>query len=105
MEQTKKAGSYGYVIVVSLFIQMFLAGAILTTAGMFIVPVTTALNLTQGVYMLYMTIQYGTMAVMGIFMPKLLSKFKFVTLNRCAIVVMALGAFCMAMAKNIKCSI
>ena len=101
MEQTKKAGSYGYVIVASLFIQMFLAGAILTTAGMFIVPVTTALNLTQGVYMLYMTIQYGTMAVMGIFMPKLLGKFKFVTLNRCAIVIMALGAFCMAMAKNI----
>lgn len=101
MEQTKKSGSYGFVIVVSLFIQMFLAGSILMTAGMFIVPVTTSLNLTQGVYMLYMTIQYGTMAVMGIFMPKLLSKFKFVTLNRFAIVVMALGAFCMAMAKNV----
>lgn len=101
MEQTKKAGSYGYVIVASLFIQLFLAGMLLTTAGMFIVPVTTALNLTQGVYMLYMTIQYGTMAVMGMFMPKLLSKFKFTTLNKCAIVVMALGAFCMSIAKNI----
>lgn len=99
--ESKKGFHYGFIIVISLFIQLFAAGSLLMTAGMFLVPVTTALKLTQGVYMMYMTIQYGVMAVASVFMPRLLSRYKFTSLNKVFIIIMALGAFAMAAATNI----
>ena len=74
--ERKKGFHYGFIIVISLFIQLFAAGSLLMTAGMFLVPVTTALKLTQGVYMMYMTIQYGVMAVASVFMPRVLCRYK-----------------------------
>lgn len=92
---------YGFIIVISIFIQMFLGGAFLQTAGLFVLPVTQALDINQGTYMMYMTVQYVVMAITATFAPKLLSRFRFGTLNRCGIVIMGLGILLMSIAKSV----
>lgn len=92
---------YGFIIVISVFLQMFLAGALLQTSGLFVVPVTSALGISQGTYMMYMTIQYIVMAIAAMFVPKLLAKYAYTILNRIGIVIMGLGIIAMAFAKNI----
>ena len=92
---------YGFIIVISIFIQMFLGGAFLQTAGLFVLPVTKALSINQGTYMMYMTVQYVVMAITATIAPKLLSRFRFGTLNRCGIIIMGLGILLMAIAGNV----
>ena len=92
---------YGFIIVISIFIQMFLGGAFLQTSGLFVLPVTGALKINQGTYMMYMTVQYIVMAITATFAPKLLSRFRFGTLNRCGIVIMGLGILLMSIARSV----
>ena len=92
---------YGFIIIISIFIQMFLGGAFLQTSGLFVLPVTGALKINQGTYMMYMTVQYIVMAITATFAPKLLSRFRFGTLNRCGIVIMGLGILLMSIAGSV----
>jgi len=92
---------YGYIIVLSVFLQMFIAGTPVLTSSLFVLPVTESFHISQGEFMMYMSIQYIFMAIASVFVPKLLSKFKYTTLDRAGIIIMASGVGIMGLARNV----
>lgn len=92
---------YAYMIIVSIAVQRFIVCAETTSSGLFLIPVTSALNISQGTYMLYQTIEYGIMAVMSAIIPKLTTKFKYTSLNKVGLVFLTCGLLCMSTAKNV----
>ena len=67
---------YAYVILLSIALQKFIVCAENTTSGLFLLPVTTALGISQGSYMLYQTVQYAVMALASMIMPRLTARFR-----------------------------
>lgn len=101
MAKERKGFHYAYVILASIALQKFIVCAENTTSGLFLLPVTRALGVSQGSYMFYQTVQYGVMALTSMLMPKLTARFRYMTLNRIGLVCMFLGLTCMSRAQNV----
>lgn len=101
MQNNKKQFHYAYVILISVMIQRLIVSAENSVSGLFIIPVTTALGVSQGQFMLYQTVQYGMLALSSVFVQKLMTKYRYVTLNKIGLLCMSGGVMCMALAKNI----
>lgn len=92
---------YAYVILLSIALQKFIVCAENTTSGLFLLPVTTALGISQGSYMLYQTVQYAVMALASMIMPRLTARFRYTTLNKIGLLCMFCGLTCMSRAQNV----
>ena len=102
METTKKRLHYGYVIVIGAFIQYFVCSGILYNCmPLFTVPCSESFGIGQGTFTLWTTIFNVATAVCAMFMSKLVSKFKFKTLNLIAIVVAGLLTMSLAFAPGV----
>ena len=101
MAKERKGFHYAYVILASIALQKFIVCAENTTSGLFLLPLTRALGVSQGSYMFYQTVQYGVMALTSMLMPKLTARFRYMTLNRIGLVCMFLGLICMSRAQNV----
>lgn len=91
---------YSYIILISIIVQKFVISGEYAVAGLFIIPVTTSLKITQGAFMMYQTVQFSTLALVSMFIPRLLSKFKYTTLNKIGLISLSCGITCMAIAQN-----
>ena len=92
---------YAYVILLAIALQKFIVCAENTTSGLFLLPVTTALGISQGSYMLYQTVQYAVMALASMIMPRLTARFRYTTLNKIGLLCMFCGLTCMSRAQNV----
>ena len=102
MEQTSKKFHYGYLIVGVAFMQLFMAGGIFFgSSGLFIVPVTESLGISQAQFSLYLTFQQVAMGVAVILAPKLVEKIPFKRIDAMAIIPLSLAYPIMAFANNV----
>lgn len=94
---------YGYVIVVAAFIQYLISGGVIYGAsGVFVVPVTTSMNISSGQFMLYMTFTNGAMAVAATLLaPKLLQKFRYTRIDAAAVISAGAGIILMGFSRNL----
>lgn len=101
--EKKRGFHYGYIIVVAALIQYLISGGIIYGAsGVFVKPVTTSMNISQGQFMLYMTFINGTQAVTATFLaPKLLEKFSYHKLDAVAVIFATLGLIMMGLSQNV----
>lgn len=102
MESKKKKLHYGYVIVIGAFIQYFVCSGILYNCmGLFTVPVSTSFGIGQGTFTLWSTILNISTAVCALFMPKLVSKFKYKKMALIAIAIAGISCMALAFAPNV----
>ncbi|MBR2672898.1 MAG: MFS transporter [Oscillospiraceae bacterium] len=101
MKEDTRHIHYAYVILVSVMIQRLVVSAENSVIGLFILPVTEALHVSQGQFMLYTTIQYLMLAASSVAVRKLMGKVRYVVLNRVGLLFMTGGILCMAAAKSI----
>ena len=97
----KKTLHYAYIILLSLILQKFIIAAEPSVNGLFLLPVTRSLQITQGSFMLYQTVQYAALAAMSTVIPKLMERFRYTSLNRLGLISMSCGIACMGMAQNV----
>ncbi len=90
-----------WILAMGVSIQGLIFGLYYNLASQTIVPITTSMNIPQGKFMLYMTVQFIAMAVSSTLAPNLMQRFRYTTLNKIAIVLVAGAALAFATAKNV----
>lgn len=102
METKKKKLHYGYVIVIGAFIQYFFCSGILYQCmPLFTLPVSEAFGIGQGTFTLWTTIMNIATAVCAMFMPKLVSKFKYKRMTLVSIIISGIATASLAFAPNV----
>lgn len=92
---------YAYVMIISIAFQRFIVCAENTASGLFLLPVSTALGVSQGTFMFYQTLEFAVTALVTMLIPKLTSRFKYTTLNKIGLICMTCGLLCMSRAQNV----
>lgn len=102
METKKKKFHYGYVIVISAFIQYFVcSGVLYNCMGLFTLPVSSDFGIGQGTFTLWTTVMNVATAVCAMFMPKLVSKFKYKKMALLSIAIAGVSCMALAFAPNV----